>query len=28
MARWAADDPQVALFSTQLHAAHRSLSQA
>ena len=28
MARWTADDPQVALFSTQLHAAHRSLSQA
>jgi hypothetical protein len=28
MARWTADDPQVALFSTQLHAAHQSLLQA
>jgi hypothetical protein len=28
MAKWSADDPQVALFSTQLHAAHRSLSGA
>ncbi len=26
MARWSAEDPQVALFSTQLHAAHRSFS--
>jgi hypothetical protein len=28
MAKWSADDPQVALFSTQLDAAHRSLSGA
>ena len=28
MARWGAQDPQVALFSTQLHAAHRSFSGA
>lgn len=28
MAAWSADDPQVALFSTQLHAAHRALSGA
>ena len=27
MARWTADDPQVAHFSTQLHAAHQSLLQ-
>jgi hypothetical protein len=28
MARWTADDPQVALFSTQLQAAHRSLTES
>ncbi|HEY2224013.1 hypothetical protein [Actinomycetospora sp.] len=28
MAKWSADDPQVALFSTQLHAAHRSFTGA
>ncbi|HEY2192755.1 MAG TPA: hypothetical protein VGH76_10715 [Actinomycetospora sp.] len=27
MAQWSAEDPQVALFSTQLHATHRSLSE-
>ncbi|NMO92990.1 hypothetical protein [Actinomycetospora sp. TBRC 11914] len=26
MAQWSAQDPQVALFSTQLHATHRSIS--
>jgi hypothetical protein len=26
MAQWSAKDPQVALFSTQLHATHRSVS--
>jgi hypothetical protein len=28
MAQWSAEDPQVALFSTQLHATHRSFSGA
>jgi hypothetical protein len=28
MAQWSARDPQVALFSTQLHATHRSFSGA
>lgn len=28
MASWSAQDPQVALFSTQLHAAHRSFSES
>jgi hypothetical protein len=28
MARWSADDPQVALFSTQLRAAHEAVAPA
>ena len=28
MAQWSAQDPQVALFSTQLHATHRSFSES
>jgi hypothetical protein len=28
MAQWSAEDPQVALFSTQLHATHRSFTDS